>query len=494
MRKSALAIAVLGFLAPVTPLAGQEERSLCAGRGAAAPDWFERPPAPFPGTYQAEARSGGCPDAETAQKVAARTAAWRLAHLLSGPVLIEDLQRRWQKIGTGTRGREEQHVELVQRALAGRILADGWTVYRQLTRWTPEGLAEHFMIVRVDSAKIRELTEEELRTYVSQLREPGGGLIDLEAISDSALEWVEVPRDSPQRRSPVVVRAVGPGSVSIWDRPTAAAPGPREQPSPVPRLVLAGALRFVESAGTTELRLERASASLDLLPVGVAAALVLAGTYDRDDGRVFGLLELPGTMGIGASETMAGFLLVAFHGWPPLYGGVRQGRREVARADLRLRVNQTDPAFFVGLGVPLFTQWDRGPVQNAYVEMALGGGEPAVRHLGAGLRGELASAPGVALRALLTGEAAFTPLGPAGALVPEFVRRWDPPETQLLVRALGAEGGLEITIAGVVSVLGTARFVAHRLLMGSGSDLAEYDRVADDLHEIGFATGVRLAF
>ena len=483
---------LVGLVILALPASGQE-RPVCVGKGAAAPDWFERPPPAPPGTYQTEARSGGCRDAEAAQKVAARTAAWRLAHLMSAPVLVEELLTVRRRIGARTYRREEEEVELVQRALAGKILTSGWAVHRQETRWTAEGLAEHFVIVRADSAGIRDLAAEELRTYLSG--SPGGGanVIDLEDVPDTALRWVEEPRRNQTSEETVTAHTSGGRTERTRGKSRRLSQPPTEQGALVPTLVLAGTVRLLDSAGINRLGLERAAASLDLLSSGAGAALVVAGAYSRGRARTFTLVEVPTTVELRESTTMAGFLLFAFKGWPAFYGGYRYRRSETLRPDVGRVITRTEPRFVAGIGVPLFTERTGQKVTNAYVEFGLSKAAPAFREVRAGVKGEIVAVPGLALRGFLLGEAGVTALGLATSLAPEFLGRRDPPETQILARKLGLEAGVELTVAGAVSVVVTSRYAAYRLLIGSGADLAEYARVSEDVYELDFVAGLRLA-
>jgi hypothetical protein len=397
----------------------------CVGRGVEAPEWFREPPQPPPGVFQAEARSGGCTDADQALKAAARAAAWQLAQAASSRIVVEETRssHRLTRFGGDTQVRVE--AEVIESAVAAKILERRW-VYRQDTFWTVDGLVEHFLVVRADSTAIRDLVQDpgavqpgpSVAGYPDRFADAGwespGAFsrraMEGERVSDRDRASSRGLREVGRGARPGFRRVVAAWHVALGEPTTADAPiGDRAQ-----RLVAGITLMPASSGANLALGVELATE-----PAWQVTALTGGGELVRAE-REGGAYLL-----IGAPRSVA------------LYGGARYQDFVVGRDGLGVPVRAERVVGVVGLGFPLFVERSNTAVMNAFAEAVVSPKLDAAR-IGAVAR--ILDLPGVdvGIATLISGDVLPSVAYPTSGFAPRYAVQRITGEALFEVRLIGA--------------------------------------------------------
>lgn len=454
-------LALLVFVGALTA----QEPSVCSGEGAQAPGWYAEPPTPPAGVYQAEARSGGCDDAASAQKVAARLASWLLVHERSRQALMEQVLRRQQRTERGGDLRRSQTARIVERATLKKVLERSWVV-RQETRWTEAGKAEHFLVARADTAALRSVAGEAVRTDL-----PDTELAAVDARRSGGPEYAS------QRTS------ARPSLADVLER--VSSPGP-----PLRRLVLSWETKAAGRDLAFMDRPQRAVAGLRLTAQQASNYAALGFAFRQRRPRTYLLSQDAGDVHVGQSRTAeVGVLFGVLGQAVPLYGGYRYRWFESGSWDGPSQPDRDTEAGFLGLGVPPFAELASGRLRSLYLQAAAA---PRLTGLGGGGRVTVARLPGSALLLRLAGRVERVDLGPASASRGEVHRYLDRTE---------AEAGLELELGRTISLAALGRLTEAEV-RGLGSALepaynllfADLPKLSPTERDATLRVGVRLVF
>jgi len=428
------------------------------GRGASAPAWFEHPPEPPQGILQGTGRSGGCTTAEVSQVVAARVAAFQLVNIASRAMLTQRITSRQYRTGSASTGRLDDQVEVLTRALAGKVLTRA-RIFAQATSWNSRGEAETYVILRADSNDVKELAASEIERLLRY----------------------------------------GAPQIDAWPAPRRAAEPEPVQPvrtSNVPTLVLGFRTQLSPGASVDSIPLEHrqhsATVSANLLPSRAGLEILIAAEHRAEETAEFAR-PLSEVVALSRPTSMSGYLL-AGRGALAVYTGYRRDSWTVRRGTSAMSLEGGTEAVVVGLGIPPFTEV-RGSRFNAFVDGAVG---HRLSELRAGMNAQLFSLGGfVSLHSVLEGSLTLTRL--ADATFPGLQVSASPSD-QLVARVLRAEGGLELRIARTVSAFGGWRYTQSHLGIISQYAWARnrvrvflpVSAVAPSVESLRFTMGVKL--
>lgn len=488
-RRVCAALLLVGLSLAIAPQASGQAVSGCPGKGVKAPEWFTTPPTPPRGVYQAEARSGPCRDAETAQKAAIRLAAWLLVHEKSAVLLLEETQVQYRL----TREEDEeghlfQDYALVERAIAGKVLERSW-VHAQDTYWTADGLAEHFVVLRADTSAVRQVAADELaayfgdpEAYVSEAKKDAG-------FSEGELEWLPLPSseelDKAGDRRAREVGVVG---------------APRDPGGPrLRRVVLSWQVASEEGfdPGSPALfdRAYEARIGLNLARSEAKVDVALAGEFRHGAQPRFSLAGRQAGLSLERDEALTAYFLVGPRRPPlPVYGGFRVRSFATVFDETGRRMEESSEEVLLGVGYPRFTERAGAGVENLYLEAVVW---PKLRVLEAGAKLEVLPV----LSAFLVTGVEVIPLG-EGALVrpPERGERSAPGDRFLLART-ELQGGLELVFFDRFRPFVAGHLRSAQVVFAEEHELFPYVhlfRAFDDLSreelDVGMDLGVRLAF
>lgn len=382
MSRSALMFA--SVLLAVSPLQAQE--SACPGEGAEAPQWYTEPSPPPEGRYQAEARSGGCPDAATAQEVAGRLASWLLLHQRSRRALLEQMSRTWTRLDGGDRQTVRQEVRSTEQALLEKILERSW-VHRHDTRWTEEGLAEHFIILQADTTALREGTGDALARVVAS----GEQTLPKGSVHPDAYTWVQLDdQRSPNRND-------RPDDGDDLDQAVENPGGPRN----ISRFVLDWQVAPMGGGEVRTLfdRPQQVRAGLSLAGAASGWTVVLGGGFQTYPSTSLGIRGADASFGMEERVRTSLRMMVKLPGSAvPVYGGVTHVSARAGpigateRGDGLKRSGSTRGTF--GIGIPLIAELQDGWLRNLNLEADLA---PNLERLEVGGRTRVAEGLGVDL-------------------------------------------------------------------------------------------------
>lgn len=456
----------------------------CEGQGASPPAWFSTPPEPPPAVYQAEARSGGCSTAEKAQKVAARVASWLLVREKSWQAVLEEVRVTRRQTDVGPGGDLQQQLQVVEHAVTRKILRRSW-VHRQATRWTGDGRAEHFLVVRADTAALRSVAAEELQRYLSDRQT---ALAAGEARpSDDELRWTTLDSD------PEAAADAGStdGGSSRSRSTLSGLLGFKEGP-PLKQFVLSWQAEPMADSLTLDRLPQEAQLGLRLIPPASGWYAALGGRYARGPDRQFGTDELAGTVALSDQQAFeAGVLAGAPRQLVPVYGGVRYRWYSTAAGGGRVRDREAALGY-LGLGYPPFTELKETRIRNLWAQAGL---VPHLTSLRAGGRVVLVTLPGTSVHTVFRFGTGVREVDSADNLA----LPWD--DDRLFVSQVVASGGLELRWGGSVGVFALIRLDRSELTRASKLEAEEYahlfrsfETVSQAETETGVRLGLRLAF
>lgn len=489
MRRITLLLLCLWALTRATSAGAQEGEpgSLrCTGSGAQAPAWYTEPPKPPADAYQAEARSGGCEHATTAQQVAARLASWLLVYQKSPRAVLEEIElRRRVTAQAGAWSRLQREFEVVERAVARKVLTRSW-VDRQETRWTEDGEVEHFLVVRADTAALREAAAEELEAY---FQNPDAYLAEgRREFSDRELRWASLTDSRGVHR--IVPTTGSPGAVH----------GSRAQisvPPPLKRVVLSWRTDPTVVADSLSLmdRPQRATAGVTLTQSESPWRLAVGGEFVRPRDRELPVSGQGGTLRISDVRELAAYGLLAVpRQLVPVYAGYRSRKHILHPLGRESELERTDRSLVLGLGVPPFTELRAGVVRNAYLQTALW---PKLLSLEAGTRVQVAHLPGASVNGLLGVSLGFSKLADAEVLGVANPSR----QGEVYLDKFGTEAGLELFFGDAVGVFALWEYETSELALLPERDDDEYGLLFGSTRSLGeeaarssLSAGLRLSF
>lgn len=488
-----IAPALLGLLVLVQPdlvwAQDRDYRSLrCPGRGVAEPPaWYTKPRTPPPDAYQAEARSGGCADAEVAQQVAARLASWLLVYQKSPRAVLEEIELRRRALSeAGAWDRRRREFKVVERALARKVLTRSW-VHRQETRWTGKGSAEHFLVVRADTAALREAAAEELKAYFEDtdayLAE---GRRDF---ADRELRWASLAEARGDQGS-VPTRQSRPAP-SRYRAGVSLPP-----PPPFKRVVLSWrtdpAVRF-DSLPVTKWP-QRGLFGITLSQPRSRWRLAVGAEHARLRDQELPLSGPEGSVRVTEARGLSAYGLLAVpRQLVPVYAGYRSWEYTLHPPGLEKGLERNDRALVLGLGFPPFTELAEGALRNAYLEAGLW---PKLLSLDAGTRFRVADLPGASLNGVLGVSLGFSNLSDAEALgvTGPFG------EGDVYLDRFGTETGLELSFGNAAGVFALWEYEASELNLLPEADGGEYDllfgstrSLSEEADRSSLSVGLRLS-
>lgn len=475
MRPIVVRILPVLLILGIPSLVRGQEPPTCSGRGATAPSWYTEPPGPPAGVYQAAARSGGCEDAQTAQKVAARLASWLLLHERSRQALVEQTLRRRRQSEAGGRRTLSQTARVVERSTLRKVLERS-RVHRQATRWTENGKAEHFLVLRADTAALKQaIPEQRTRLETSKPVKTD----DLRP-SEADLSWVRLP-----------------ASGAAWGRREGSPQGSRGSAVPLRRVVLSWETKPSVPRDTVPFfeRPQRTAVGVMLTSSDSPRLVAVGAEFRREPPLNLTLDAAGGGLRLRDSRLLGAYGLLALPGQAvPVYAGYRHRSYEVVPTDSESEiVKREERAVVLGLGVPPFTELELTGIRNAYLEAAVW---TKFLSLAGGGRVTLVQVPGGRLNGLLEVGLALRHLGEDALLGNESVPR----DGEVYLDQARIQTGLELELGGTLGVFGTwqAREATPKILLDR--DGGSYGILVRSVRKIGpastdhrFRLGLRLS-